>query len=424
VSRLVIGFLGVALCAPVVAVAQELTVDEFVATALEQSPALGAARTDIDAARGRLVEAGLRPNPMVGSSRLEMLDGPDTQTMVEVQWPLDLFRRQARVTAGRRDVEATSLSVADRERLLAAMVREQAGRALEARRSLDIVRDVLAIDRQLLMVIGARVREGATPRLDLEILQVEVQRAEAQDVLQAADVETSLIDLRALAGLPPQGTTTLAGSLEEAVREGPETRPTDASGPEVVERRADVRAAVARVGLAEAQIAQVRREGWLDATVVGEYGRMTTGFPQRAFDDGGALVPIEGLFNNLRVGVMVSVPMWDRNQGSVAAASAARARAQHDVEANRLAASAEIAAAETRARAAQRAVELYAAGAREQARRNLDVVREAYELGRSSLVNVLDEQRRYLDVEAAYTQALSAAYQARTAVRRATGDVK
>lgn len=420
-SRLV-AFLGLLLATPGLAFGQALSIDALVELALTQSPTLNAARTDIDVARGALVEAGLRPNPMAGASRQEMLDGPGAQTMVEVAWPLDLFRRQARVATGRQALEATALAVADRERLLAALVRQQAGVVLEAMRRRDIVRDQLAVDRQLRDVLEARVKEGASPRLDLDIVEVEVQRGEAQDVLQEANVEAALIELRALAGLPPDASVTLSGSLDDAVRSG--TTPAPDGGLAVVERRADVQEALARVSLAEAERHQLRRDGWLDASVVAEYGRMRTGFPQRGFDDGGALVPIEGLFNNLRVGVMVSVPLWDRNQGAVAAASAARTRATHEVEASRIAARAELAGAETRERAARRVVDIYATGALEQARRNLDVAREAYELGRTSIIDVLDERRRYLEVEMAYTEALSAAYQARTAVRRATGDVQ
>lgn len=417
---------GALICAllavPLTGSAQDLTVDEMVAVALERSPVIKAARTGLDAARGQLVGADLRPNPMVGSSRQEMLDGPDTQTMVDVQWPLGLFRRPARVAAARTEIDVASLAIADRERLLAASIREHAGGVLEARRTLGIVGELAATIRQMRDLMEARVREGAARRLELDILQVEVQRAEAQVALETARVEAALIELRALAGLEPEGGATLRGDLEEAVRSGPV--PAAGRGADPIESRSDVREAASRVSLADARLQAARREGWMDASVFGEYARMTTGFPQKAFDDDGALVPIQGLFNNLRVGVVVTVPLFDRNQGQVAAATADRERAGHEVAASRLVAAAEVAVADARERGARRAVELYASGAREQARRNLDVVREAYQLGSTPLVEVLAEQRRYLDVETAYTQALLEAYQARTALRRATGEVR
>ena len=55
---------------------------------------------------------------------------------------------------------------------------------------------------------------------------------------------------------------------------------------------------------------------------------------------------------------------------------------------------------------------------------NLDVVSQTYELGRATVFDVLAEQRRYLDFEHAYSNALREAYDARTALRRALGDVR
>ena len=61
-------------------------------------------------------------------------------------------------------------------------------------------------------------------------------------------------------------------------------------------------------------------------------------------------------------------------------------------------------------------------GAQALARQNLTVVGQSYELGRVTVFEVLAERRRYLDVERAYTEALRAAYEARTALNRALGE--
>ena len=66
----------------------------------------------------------------------------------------------------------------------------------------------------------------------------------------------------------------------------------------------------------------------------------------------------------------------------------------------------------------------YSAGAQTLARQNLTVVSHSYDLGRVTVFEVLAEQRRYLDVERAYTEALTAAYKARTALKRALGGVR
>ena len=93
-------------------------------------------------------------------------------------------------------------------------------------------------------------------------------------------------------------------------------------------------------------------------------------------------------------------------------------------DAARLTAESELAAARARYHHAHQAVIAYSAGAQALARQNLRIVSQSYDLGRVTVFEVLAEQRRYLDVERAYTEALRAAYEARTALNRALGGVQ
>ena len=97
----------------------------------QQAPELQVARTEIGVASGQVTQAALRPNPMLSSAH-EHEPGGMMITGAEVEWPLDLFRRPARVAVAQRMADVTSLSIRDRERLLASAVREQAGRVLAA----------------------------------------------------------------------------------------------------------------------------------------------------------------------------------------------------------------------------------------------------------------------------------------------------
>ena len=121
---------------------------------------------------------------------------------------------------------------------------------------------------------------------------------------------------------------------------------------------------------------------------------------------------------------MVTIPLRNRNQCEVASAQAVRVGAEATLAAVQLTAQAEVAAARARDDYARRAIAVYAEDARPLARHNLDVVTQTYELGRATVFDVLNEQRRYLDLEHAYTAALREAYEARTALRRALGDAE
>jgi len=188
--------------------------------------------------------------------------------------------------------------------------------------------------------------------------------------------------------------------------------------------RPDVEAAQARVHVADAEIDRAQRDGRFDINLLGMYMRMDAGFPQHAFGSGGGLEPIRGVFHYVALGAAVTVPLLDRNQGSVAAAHAQRAGASAQLEAAQLAAQAEVAAARVRDEHARQAVAVYTSDTRALARQNLSVVSQTYGLGRATVFDVLTEQRRYLDVERSFTAALREAYEARQALRRALGDVR
>ena len=149
---------------------------------------------------------------------------------------------------------------------------------------------------------------------------------------------------------------------------------------------------------------------------------MDSGFPQRGVAPDGGLERVRGQFNYWSAGAMFTIPVLNRNQGDVAVARAERTGATAAYDAARLAAEAELASARARDERAREAVKIYGAGAQALARQNLTVVGQSYELGRVTVFEVLAERRRYLDVERAYTEALRAAYEARTALNRALGE--
>ena len=395
-----------------------LSLDQAIARALEQEPSLRAERLTVDAARATRSQAGLRRNPAVSFEQREEPGGTDSQTMVGVEWPLDLFRRDGRIAVTDREVAVAESSVADRERLLAADVRVRYGETLMAIRDLTVLDELAAAVRRQHEVLRARVDEGASPPLDRDVLDVELRRVDADRLLQIGRVEGAMFDLKRILGAQPAEPITLRDTLEDVVaRESGSHR----SSEDAASSRADVKAAAARIALADARIDQAHREGRFDISLVGGYTRMDAGFPQSGFSAAGTPERVRGQFNYVSFGAMVSLPLFNRNQGEVAMAQAERSAAAANLDAARLSAQTEVASARVRNQRAQDAVRLYGAGARTLARQNLSVVEQSYQLGRATVFEVIAEQRRYLDLERAYTDALRAAFDARTALNRALG---
>ena len=400
-----------------------ISLEEAIALALEQEPSLRATRIDIDMAQGKRLQAGLRPNPAVSFDRREEPAGTDTQTAIGLEWPLDLFRRRGRIAVAERELAATRFAVADRERLLAAGVRARYGDMLAAVRDLTTLEELAGATRRQHELLRSRVEQGAAPPLERDLLDVELRRLESDRLLQVGRTEAALFELKRLLGLASNTPLMVRDTLESVVQRESSSAPVGAGDVAAVFRtRADVREAEARVGVAEARMDRARREGRFDVSLFGSYMQMDAGFPQLGLTPGGSLERVRAKFQYLSFGAMVTVPLLNRNQGDIAVARAEGAAAAAAYDAARLTAQAEVAAARVRDEYARQAVRLYSTRAQALARQNLSIVAQSYELGRVTVFDVLAEQRRYLEVERAYTDALRTAYEARTALTRALGD--
>jgi cobalt-zinc-cadmium efflux system outer membrane protein len=398
-----------------------ISLEQAIARALAQEPSMRAVRTTADAARDARVQAALRRNPSLSFELRGEPAGTDNQTMISVEWPLDLFRRDGRETVADREIAAIQLSVADRERLLASDVRARFGEVLAAARDLTLVEDLLDAVRRQYDLLRSRVDEGASPPLERDLLDVERRRLDADRLLQLGRTERAAFELKRMLGVPPSDVLRVRGTLEEIVNlESTTTVPeTDA-----VVRRPDVQEAEARIGVAEAKIDRAQRDGRFDVSLFGGYTRMDAGFPQVGLSPAGLPERVHGVFHYLTGGAMVTLPLFNRNQGEVAAAQAERAGAMALLEAARLSAETELATARALDQRAHEAVQLYGAGARTLARQNLSVITQSYELGRTTIFEVIAEQKRYVELERAYTETLRAAYEGRTVLNRALGEMR
>ena len=103
-----------------------LTADDVVRYAIAHNGDLAAARVAIGEVRGRLNQAGLKPNPMLETNVAQAVNGPDNNIMVEVEFPLELKgRRQARQNVAQSEFEMRQAEVVDFERRRAAAVRSK-----------------------------------------------------------------------------------------------------------------------------------------------------------------------------------------------------------------------------------------------------------------------------------------------------------
>ena len=392
-----------------------LSLTQLVATALERSPTVLAARARVEAARGERLQAGLRPNPTLMSDVREEIGGTDRQSMVGLRVPLDLFRKAGRTDVADRGIDVADSELRDAERLVGAAVRSKTLQLTAAVRQLTVREQVAHTLAQLRDLVSARAESGAAPPLERDMADVDARRAAAEVLRQRAVAEATLSELKALIGLQPSESLLLRDDLEQL---------SSTTAPQTTGERADVQLADAQIRAATANLSLIRLSAKPDVILNTSYMRMSSGFPLLGLNAAGAPAPIHGVFHNVSIGAMVTVPFRDRRQGDIAAATARVTAAERSAEATRLAANAEVAAAKSRVQRLEEALGVYSSGLRDLALKNVEVVRGSYQLGRATLLDVLSETRRLLETEMAYTDLLLETLQARTDLAIAMGVVR
>jgi cobalt-zinc-cadmium efflux system outer membrane protein len=397
---------------------QGITEGELVTRALASNPTLVAQRQQIEMAKGDVTQAHLRKNPSLTLGGLKEVNGGDNSINIGGSLPLELYGRRARRTEVAESKEdATQESVADRERLLTGDVRTRFGDALASIRNLMFAEQLLQVNRDFLKPMDDRVREGATPSLDADETRVEVNRIESLRIDYQAKAEVALLALKEAVGIDPEQPIRLKGALELASYDYDQKQLLQLA----MGHRPDLAVQRANEVLANAQLRLDRAEGRPDASVFGGYERPDSGFSQEAFDAAGNLSPIRQTFNHVTFGLNINLPLFNRNQGAAEADTAAIQAAHSQVAAVDLNLRHDVAQNLIRFNGAEARVAVYRSGVRDQATHNLDIVRQTYSYGRTTLLDVIAEQRRYIDIETGYTDVLLDAYAAHIALEEAVG---
>jgi outer membrane protein, heavy metal efflux system len=395
-----------------------LTADELVRYAIAHNGELAAARQMIAEARGKLRQAGVRPNPKIESSGTHAVTTSDTMSMVGAELPLELGgRRKARVEVAQRELEMREAEVADFERKLAAEARAKYSEVIATARNLRFTEDLLTLTRDSHRLVKARVELGRSAPLEQNLIFVELNRVDSMRINFEGKTEVALLELKKTIGMLPSEPLKLRGDFATDWQPPPQNdavRNALASRPDLV-------AARAAETLSQAQIEQARTEGKVDASIFANYQRWNMGFDVRGFNDAGTLVPAQGVFHYATFGVRLTLPVRNKNQGAIEAAVAAAEAAKSRREFGELVARNEVAAAYARFERAQQALAVYREGVRNQAERNLEVVRQTYTLGQKTALDYIGEQRRFIEVETGYTEVLKEYFNSLVELERAAG---
>ncbi len=224
--------------------------------------------------------------------------------------------------------------------------------------------------------------------------------------------------MKVLAGIDPTTELKIKGSLGGALITVSEQ---DALQ-KALKERPDLQAAIREQSLGESELRLAQSEAVPNLTAFGRYAQSTSQFDQFGLaQNGGGLQRIRDVDNTLTVGLSLNLPVRNRNQGNIQAAVAR----QHAARLRRAYAEQSVARdvrnAFTRYEAALQATKIFDQDVLQQAQSNVSILRAAYDAGELRLLDVINEQRRLIDTQRAYTDVLREAYLSLVDLERAVG---
>lgn len=395
----------------------EALIDRAVGANLE----LRAIRQRLPEAQGLLRQAGAKPAPTLevsGTTGRPLGTVGEEQYNATYNYIFETGGKRAR----RIDVAQTGLSVAqlefdDRKRELSFELAGLYADAVAESNRLDRLDRLIALNQESIRLTEARIREGDAAPLERQLLAVDLNRAQATRTLAEGRRDALLLQIRQLIGMPANEPLQLDRSLPN-----PALPATDVLIAQALQQRPDLNLLrqLEKQGSAEVELAKA--QGHPDLTVSGGYSRQYARFDEQlGLSERGLPVQLRDQDNLLTVGVQIPLGTRKRNRGNVEAsqARAGAARLRREYLESRI--PAEINAALRRYTAAQQSVALFNTEVLGQSEKNLEVLRQAYQLGQYRLLDVLAEQRRLVDTQLNYIDAQTELAKAVAELQRVAG---
>ena len=374
---------------------------------------LQAARYTVEEARGRLLQAGLPPNPrldIAAKNDLLFRNEGEYNASIGISQQFSITGRLAhQKEVARVDVALAQAEIRQVELKLAVEVSSEFYRLLVLDRQIALRERLMVAEQALVAGTRNRFKAAEVSELDVNTAELELQRLSQERALLLSQRISQQARMNQLLGR----------SASQAL-ELDETLPADESLPSLVDlqrqalsSRPDLRFALLNADRAQANQALAQAQRWEDWTVGAglEQGRQVI--------DGGAPQ------NSSRViGLSLSIPLpWrNRNQGNIAAAAAAGAQADARIDALKLGIANEVAGDYAETERLQQALSAYRGDILAVSARNVRLAQQGYDQGLVPVGDVVRIQRQQGELNIAYLNTLDQYLQALARLRSATGN--
>jgi cobalt-zinc-cadmium efflux system outer membrane protein len=372
------------------------TLEEFVALAERSHPKLRGALAAVEAARGKAVQARLYPNPMLAGGSPQIA-GADSQ------W--NGFASQDIVTAGKlrlsqqaalREVQKAEYELIRARFDVLRDVRGTFYSLLVAQRRVEIFKLLLDIAQRSYDIGSELEKAGEGTRADVLFWSIERDRADVRLLNSTVFVETGRRELAAAIGLPRADIGIIEADLFTKLPSFDLKNLQEA----IAQRNALPQAAAADIARAQWALERAVVEPIPNVNILGGYQRQVDFPPQE-----------QGLLQ-----VMVEVPLFDRNQGTIRSARADIATSRANLREVELELATQAAQTIASYRTAQRLASWYEEFILPKARETVHLTQQLYGQGEVTFLSLLQAQRTLTETELAFVDAQADRWAAAVAV--------
>jgi outer membrane protein TolC len=359
----------------------KLSMDGAVQAALMGNRELAAARYAVNIAKGRLLQAGLLPNPDFEFSGMSDFafgaQGEGAFTLgLSQRFPLTA-RLSAERQVRRVEVAQALREIRDQERLLIAQVQALYVRIQAARMREKSSAAARQSTVDLTTLAAQRLTVGQGSLAESGLARVEERRWANASAVARTEAESLLLELKTAVGLSADAPLLLSESLETIVSRLRRNAPRSGSI-----HRPDADIALLEIDRAGAEVRLAKAGAWEGIRLGVEY----------TYDH--AVDEPDGLGTNQFLGLRVSIPLpvWDQNKGAIAGRRAAQEQAAAKVRAIELEIANTIATAARRAALFGEQLENYQSSTESVVATSEQELAKGFEQGRVDLRDLLQVQ--------------------------------
>ena len=385
---------------PALAGSRELTLPHLIEYSLQHNGEIRAFRSEKGIHEANKIKAGVLSN-----STLEFEGSSGALTGSSSESGLSLGVSQEILLAGKRgkrlavadlELEIYRWQLAERERALRDEVKTAFYAALLAEQRAVLAERSIVLNRQLLDVSMARLTAGDIPELEVNLVRVELARAEGAHISVKQELDQSQAKLMDVIGAPLSERPAISGDLAESRQ------------PSAALEDLKLLAQTNRPDLKVLQAENNRGDAHIDLAQAEGVPNLTAGVAVSRDTASKEIGGVEGRETDYTIGLKLSIPIpfFDRNQAGVHEARARKQGTERRLDAYSIKVEREVESAYAGVLNARSALDLYRERVLPQLDENLKLTQEAYRLGEVGVLAVIQEQKKFFEVNDSYLTAM------------------